>query len=97
MNSEIRRVENKLCRVNNYAYCVPFLESLKAQLEIPEILYWVKNKHYSKDNLYRDWCDGLYVKTLLESSPNNINSLLIILHIDNMETVNPIGMSKTQL
>lgn len=94
MNSDITRINNKLCRVNNYAYCVPFLESLKAQLEIPEILYWVKNKHDSKDILSRDWCDGAYIKTLLKSSPNNMNTILIILHIDDMETVNPIGMSK---
>lgn len=89
INSNIKQVKNRMTRVNNYAYYVPFLHSLQALLEMPEVAYWVTHDHRSNDNISRDWSDGDVLK-----NEDLSNTLLIILNLDDIETVNPIGMSK---
>ena len=89
MNAEIKRKNNRIQQVNNYSYYVPFLDCLTALLSMPEVLYWVNRSHKSRDTTMRDWCDGEYcVQNVLD------NHLLILLNIDDIKTVNPIGMCK---
>lgn len=89
INTEMKRVNSRMIRMNNYGYYIPFLSSLQGLLEMPEVSYWVMHDHKSKDDTFRDWCDGEFLR-----SKNLTNTLLIILNLDDIETVNPIGMSK---
>lgn len=89
INTDVKRINNRITRINNYGYYVPFLSSLKALLAMPEVSYWVLHNHKSNDDTFRDWCDGELLR-----NENLANTLLIILNVDDIETVNPIGMSK---
>lgn len=89
ISTEIKKHNNRIRHLNNYSYYVPFLDSLTALLNMPEVLYWVTRSHKSKDTTMRDWCDGMYCVQ------NKLNDhLQILLNIDDIETVNPIGMNK---
>lgn len=89
INTEMKHVNSRMTLMNNYGYYIPFLSSLQGLLEMPEVSYWVMHDHKSSDDTFRDWCDGEFLR-----SKNLTNTLLIILNLDDIETVNPIGMSK---
>lgn len=54
---------------------------------MPEVWYWVNQSHCSSDGIMRDICDGFHMQEILK---NGI-FLEIILYLDDIEIVNPIG------
>lgn len=89
---KLKKVKGKLCQKNSYGYTVPFLENLRSLVKTPDVNFWVMNSHSSADSVMKDWCDGSFFKNH-ELSRSAI-CLQIVLHVDDIETVNPIGVHR---
>ena len=74
-----------------YGYIIPFKESLKSLLEMPEIWHWVKHPHKKRqDGVMYDFCDGSFQEQL-PLFQRNPSAIQIVLYTDEIELVNPIG------
>jgi hypothetical protein len=71
-------------------YMVPFLDSIKVMLEMPEVWHSVCTGHTSQDEFLHDICDGMYVRSN-SLFANNSRALQILLYTDDVELVNPLG------
>ena len=75
----------------NKGYIIPFEESLKCLLEMPEVWHHVQNPRCATSNEFMlDICDGQYMRThpLFTRNPRAIQ---IALNTDDLEIVNPLG------
>lgn len=79
-----------LVEVEDIAYLIPFLESLKNLLNNDEIREMVENPRISEDGVLRTVLDGEYYRNN-EFFKNNKNSLAIILYADELGIANPLG------
>lgn len=89
MGRKMKRANGRIIPQNVYGYVVPFLESLKALIQTPDVKFCILNSHQSTTKVMKDWCDGEFYK---EQVNNNTLCIQIILHVDDIETVNPIGV-----
>ena len=64
---------------------------LQNLLSMPEIEFHVANSHFSKTDTFYDICDGVSFRSsnIFKQNPN---ALQIILYMDDIEVVNPIGV-----
>jgi hypothetical protein len=77
-------------KIPRIGYIIPFEESLKSMLSMPEVWHHVCYPHQSVDEFMRDICDGEYVSNNRLFS-QDMTCLEIILNCDDMEIVNPLG------
>ncbi|XP_034934923.1 uncharacterized protein, partial [Chelonus insularis] len=82
----------KICKADNNAYVVPFLENLKNVLMNDEIRANVDNPLQYINGTYRTVLDGSYYREN-EFFSQNPNSLAIILYYDDLEIANVSGSS----
>lgn len=84
-------VNGILTEKHNIGYIIPFKDSLKRLLELPELWHHVQNPHFTDSSEFMfDICDGQYIRThpLFSRNPR---SLQIVLNTDDLEIVNPLG------
>jgi hypothetical protein len=90
LGSKAVRKGGRIIRKRSYGYIVPFLENIKAFLEMPEVWQEVETSHISPNGFLYDICDGTFMKQH-HLFRRNKNALQIILNTDDIEIVNPIG------
>lgn len=84
---------NKTVMKPHVGYYIPLEKQLAALLRMPEVAFYVKNSHNSKDRLIRDVCDAPYVKQHpLNTQPNSW--LQLSMSYDDLEIVNPLRSSR---
>jgi len=84
-------VKGAVTEKHNLGYIIPFEDSLKHLLELPEVWHYVQNAHASESSEFMfDICDGQYIRThpLFSRNPK---ALQIVLNTDDLEIVNPLG------
>ncbi|XP_023817614.1 uncharacterized protein LOC111948487 isoform X1 [Oryzias latipes] len=77
---------------DKFAY-VPILETLQSIIRNPNFAHMLTSSHLSKDGVYFDIQDGLYVKSHPLFSKKDF-AFLIQLFYDEFETANPLGSKK---
>ncbi len=58
---------------------------------MPEVWHWLVRSHNSRDGIMRDICDGSYMREVRAELGVNDIYLELILYMDDIEVVNPIG------
>ena len=81
--------------VPNYAYVIPFKESLQCFLNNSEVKYYLDNDHFSPDDINEDICDGELFSNhpLYQAYPR---ALQILLYYDDLEMTNGLGSHITK-
>ena len=83
-------INGSIEEIPKVGYIVPFQESVKCLLQLPEVWRHVQFPHTSNNEFMYDICDGDAVKHHPLFS-NDSKALQIILNCDDMEIVNPLG------
>lgn len=77
--------------VKKFAYIVPFQANLTKLISMPEVWHWLTQSHRSRDGIMRDICDGSCMREMVAELGVNGIYLELILYMDEIEIVNPIG------
>jgi hypothetical protein len=85
-----REIRGVLKTVRDMGYIIPLKGLLQSLVNMPEVLNCIDNPHNSTDEYLWDICDGEYVRTHPLFSTNR-NALQIMLYMDDLEIVNPLG------
>lgn len=91
MGEKLCEIRGNVRVVKKFAYIVPFVSNLTKLLSMPEVWHWVVRSHRSRDGIMRDICDGSYMREVRAELGVNDIYLELILYMDDIEVVNPIG------
>ena len=90
LGSSLAKRKGKVVSCRQFGVIVPFVDSLKALLSMPEVWHHILSPHTSNSEIMRDVCDG-YVWRENDLFSRNPSALQIFLNTDDIEIVNPIG------
>jgi len=88
----VTKSKGKITSQKRYGIYVPFKETVKALLSLPEVWHCVvrRNMYENDGSEMRDICNGSYVASRAIFA-DNPSALQIMLYTDDIEVVNPIG------
>lgn len=92
LGSKLVTKQGQIKQVQNKGYYIPFKESIEALLQQPDVWKVVREGHCSDSEYMFDICDGAYIKNSQLHSQNP-SALQIVLNTDDLEVVNPLGVS----
>jgi len=90
LGSSLTKRKGKVVSCQQFGIIIPFVDSLKALLSMPEVWHHVQNPHTSHTQVMSDVCDG-YIWQESDLFKRNPSALQIFLNTDDIEIVNPIG------
>jgi len=82
----------------HFGVIIPFADSLKLLLSMPEVWHHIQTPKTAHDEVMRDVCDG-YIWQEHKLFQQNPSALQIFLNTDDLECGNPVGchVKKTQI
>ena len=97
LGTRMKTVRGQVKTVRDTGFIVPLKSTLQSLLNLPEIIDCLDNPHISNNEYMRDICDGNSIQShpVFSLDPQ---ALQIILYVDELELVNPLGThtKKTQ-